>query len=581
MEIEDEDAALVDSFFLPGGLLDPEHYEDDSGVVKTMPEFVVSPPLPIQMTSLPSNPWASDSKQQAAKSTLIRAPLAGIAPPARPMHVSAAALIENVGFCEPAVTINSDFIESVMRARVASDSEAAEFFTFRPPPGFEVKPDPPSNRIAPIGPRMDVPRHERITAAAESSPDDEEDISQYSIPKELQENNSMASSASSLSTSTWGKKDDPSTVTAQTEKESIDPETTDSPENEINCYSKAAKPGRPSSIPVIEDRSPTERSPKTSQTKRNRRSRPHKRPPHKATTPNKEDLLCEEDTPTIRAVLEEPIAIDEPESESATKSLEAIFSGVTVVFWLIGTLIRGVLFLIGSLYNSTALARAILANLSIGLARTGGRYIAMCLSIVILLYGEAIMMIMEEFPVVICYMFLYLSPFHLKIISDFICAPHWIPQILGTVGMWYECIPLEIHMEKKCPLETSNSLNDIKTESKNPETTPKTEMTPLQAQQMKLILSIMTRYLLIGLVWWDGFSTEYGVLLGLSTSGRLLVAYTFSILRRGLSSVLLVSWAVQFLVACWCPQSLLMDQLLLVLGLSSIRMNQHLQNIKR
>jgi hypothetical protein len=56
---EDEDAALVDSFFLPGGILDPDVDEDD----EELPGGIASP-FETEPRRVPSNPWSSQSFQQ-------------------------------------------------------------------------------------------------------------------------------------------------------------------------------------------------------------------------------------------------------------------------------------------------------------------------------------------------------------------------------------------------------------------------------------------------------------------------------------------------------------------------------------
>jgi hypothetical protein len=599
---EDEDAALVDSFFLPGGLLDPEYYDEDEGAEEKAPlkmtqtaaaaAAVTTTTLPLV---LPSNPWASD-------------PLPSIAPgvgseTADPLP-SRTTLSIPLHHQPPPCTLPSLIVPNdgdglfgrILAKPLALHNNAGhtpappKSSTFRPPPGFELSNKsaatitaPVRNPILPNGPK----EYEATTQKqSPTSPEDEEegDLSQYSIPKELQENLSIASSTSSLSTSTYGKNDAPSTVTAQTEKESIDPEI---PTPEESPYTQTSKTfAKLESPAVVEGKSPKTKSQKQSQVKKPRRSRAHKRTTHAKSTPEfpEEDHFMEEEEPAAKRQVEEPsLTTEEPESETATISLEAVFSGVTILFRLAISLVRGVLHLSSSLYNATASTRSVVVKVSATVARTVGRYVAMTLSCIALLYGQATIAMLEDLDVVLCYAFLYLAPTCLGILADLLCAPHWAAQVFGTFGLWYFRVRDawgENEMETR-PVVATTKAKATKAGDKHVTTTHKADVVLIQPEQVAELISIMAQYILMAMVWWDGFSTEFGVLLGLPPSGRLLVAFTICMLRNELSSILLVSWAFQYLMVCWCPSSLVLDQFLMVVGFSSVRMNQQLRKLKQ
>jgi hypothetical protein len=560
---EDEDAALVDSFFLPGGLLDPEHYDEDELVGEKAPFKMMQPAATTQV--LPSNPWESD-------------PLPSISPC---VGSGTADHLFNRALAEP----------FSLHYHVGNASAPPTSSIFRPPPGFELsnKSAPPiSDPIVPIGPKENDATTQKPKIQSLTSLEDEEegDLSQYSIPKEFQENMSFASSTSSLSTSTYGKNDAPSTVTAQTEKESIEPDIPTPEDLPYTQTSKTFAKAKLESSAVVDEKSPKTKSPKQSHVKKSRRSRAHNRTHHAKSTPQfpgEEDVMGEEEPSATRQVEEPCLSTEESESELATKSLEAIFSGVTVLFRLVMSLVRGVIHLFSSLYNSTASTRSEIVKICATVARTLGRYIVMTLSCIALLYGQATIAMLEDLDVVLCYTFLYLAPVCLGILADLLCAPHWAAQIFGTFGLWYFGVrdSRRENETETSPVVSTTKAKSTKAGGKYATTTHKADVDLVPPEKVAELISIMAQYILMAMVWWDGFSTEFGVLLGLSPSGRLLVAFTICMLRNELSSILLVSWAFQYLMVCWCSSSVVLDQFLMVVGLSSVRVNQQLRKLQQ
>ena len=354
-------------------------------------------------------------------------------------------------------TLASDLHKSLLQTDIANFSALPEPSAFRPPPGFRqnavskqtIKPIESNDQTKQMPISNNEQRIKQVTAGELPG---EENLSQYSIPKELQEHHSISSSTSSLSTSTCGKNDSPSTKTAQTEKETIDeeiPAPTKSPQYEPNSYiptTTTEKGEKFSPIPAIEVQLSSELPIKTSKAKKSRRSRPHRRLPHKtATLVSQRDVHIEDKKPLLKSQAEVPKGVlDEPDSNVTTNSFDNIFSFVTVLFSLAGSLTHGITSLLNIFFDATSSVRAVLTKLSTIVGKASGRYVAICLSIIILMYGQATMMVMEDFTYGIHYVTLYLAPFILTLLSDMICVPHWIPHVLGTAGLLYQCILLEI-----------------------------------------------------------------------------------------------------------------------------------------
>lgn len=575
MEVDDEDvdAALVDSYFLPGGLLDPEHYEDDQLVQQKRPTILCSP-FPIQKDLLPCNPWALDAQPNATKQSVIGSPCTAMAPPTLPLHLQPPLFTTNA-------TLASNLHKSLLQTDLANFSALSQLSALHPPPGFRQNAESKQtiNPMAPTDKTKQTPmfqkEHYTNHVTLDALPG-EENLSQYSIPKELLNHHSTSSSTSSLSTSTYGKNDSPSTKTAQTEKETIDeeiPAPMKSPQSEPKRFIKTTeKREKFSSIPAaIEGQLSTELPLKA---KKSRRSRPRKRISHKtAIVKFQHDIHIEDKIPLLKSRNEEPKeTVDAPDSDVTTKSFNNMFSFVTVLFFLAGSLTHGITYVLNILFDATSSVWAVLTKLSTVAGQTSGRYVAICLSITVLMYGQATMMVVEDFTYGIHYVVLYLAPSILTLLSDMICLPHWIPHVLGTAGLLYQCVLLEEEWMKRCTREKNALSRKLSASTKHPITT-----TQLHTSEQTVFWMLTLQYMLFCLFCWDGFSTEYGFLLGLPTSGRLLVAYTFCVLRHGRSCLLWVSWAGQFLVVCWCPRSLLVDQLLLVIGLSSIRVSEQLR----
>jgi hypothetical protein len=101
---------------------------------------------------------------------------------------------------------------------------------------------------------------------------------------------------------------------------------------------------------------------------------------------------------------------------------------------------------------------------------------------------------------------------------------------------------------------------------------------PRDERACKTILRIL-RFVLPTFFIADGFSSEFGTIMGVSGSSRLTTAFMMSLVRKNLvsSPIGWVSWAIQVLVATYYPSWPLLDQVVLVVGLSSIRLIRYLE----
>ena len=72
----------------------------------------------------------------------------------------------------------------------------------------------------------------------------------------------------------------------------------------------------------------------------------------------------------------------------------------------------------------------------------------------------------------------------------------------------------------------------------------------------------------------EGFSSEFGTIIGTRGTNRLAPAFVLSILRKSIlsSPIGWVSWALQVLLASYYRSCMVLDMLILLIGFSSIRL---------
>jgi hypothetical protein len=182
--------------------------------------------------------------------------------------------------------------------------------------------------------------------------------------------------------------------------------------------------------------------------------------------------------------------------------------------------------------------------------------------------------IIEEPKVTICYIIFYFMPYFCSLLLRFFIIPHWTPHFITTIAVWSLCsqtTPGRIQMGtisiRQVPDLFAKNGGVLSTEAR-----------PRDERACRTILHIL-RLVLPIFFFADGFSTEFGTIMGVSGSSRLTTAYMMSLVRKSLvsSPIGWVSWAVQVLLATHHPSSFVVDLLVLISGLSSIRLIRYLE----
>jgi hypothetical protein len=237
----------------------------------------------------------------------------------------------------------------------------------------------------------------------------------------------------------------------------------------------------------------------------------------------------------------------------------------------------------------------------------------------------------EESSVTICYLVFYFMPDLCSLLMNYINLPHWSPHLMTWVVVFLLCNqvkPGSLHQEddlsifrtfasstsgiaastSTTPVDNVNATNgsqpcslavetsDRKTEEQlsekntarhSPSANEKNSAedreskcvrsVPKDERACRTILKIL-RLFLPGFFLADGFSSEFGTIMGVSGASRLTTAYMMSLVRKNLvsSPIGWVSWAVQVLLTTYHSSWAFLDPAVLVVGLSSIRLIRYL-----
>jgi hypothetical protein len=206
----------------------------------------------------------------------------------------------------------------------------------------------------------------------------------------------------------------------------------------------------------------------------------------------------------------------------------------------------------------------------------------------------------EESSVTICYLTFYFMPRLCSVLMEHVNLPHWTPHMLTLLGVFSLCNQVEagtLHDDDVSIFRLSGTLTPAATESvnsaegdANSSTDPRNrrqashqkpkaqdQTVPRDERACRTILKIL-RFALPVFFLVDGFSSEFGSIMGVSNASRLTTAFMMSLVRKNLvsSPIAWVSWSVQVLVATYLPEWKLLDHIVLVFGLSSIRLIRYL-----
>ena len=180
----------------------------------------------------------------------------------------------------------------------------------------------------------------------------------------------------------------------------------------------------------------------------------------------------------------------------------------------------------------------------------------------------------EESNVTICYLVFYFMPAFCSLLMDLLNIPHWTPHLLTSLTVFSLCNQVKAgHLQ----MEDASLTKLVSTKTSGP-LARQDERIPRDEQACKTILRIL-RFVLPIFFLADGFSSEFGTIMGVSGASRLTTAFMMSLVRKNLvsSPIGWVSWALQVLIATYYQSWRFLDQLVLVVGLSSLRLVRFLE----
>jgi hypothetical protein len=192
------------------------------------------------------------------------------------------------------------------------------------------------------------------------------------------------------------------------------------------------------------------------------------------------------------------------------------------------------------------------------------------------LWKFALVEMIEEPTVTSCYVVFYFLPHCCSLIMTTLIVPHWTPNFVASTAVWLMCTTSSGGVLHPDTIELRNMPALIWERDGN--INMALCRRPRDDLACQTILRIL-RYLLIVSLLVDGFSSEFGAILGVSGPSRLTAAFMMSLVRKSLisSPIGWVSWAVQVLFVTYHPASLFVDLFVLISGLSSIRLIRYLE----
>jgi hypothetical protein len=231
----------------------------------------------------------------------------------------------------------------------------------------------------------------------------------------------------------------------------------------------------------------------------------------------------------------------------------------------------------------TALTTQLFSTIRVSLA-TITKALILVASFLFQVWKYSLVEAVEESNVTICYLVFYFMPDLCSLLMDLFSIPHWTPHLMTSVAVFALCNQVKSgHLQMQdVSIFKLTEMRDKAAKSSDRSTTrkegPQDEARPRDERACKTILRIL-RFVLPTFFLADGFSSEFGSIMGVSGASRLTTAFMMSLVRKNLvsSPIGWVSWAIQVLVATYYPSWKFLDQLVLVVGLSSIRLIRYLE----
>jgi hypothetical protein len=214
------------------------------------------------------------------------------------------------------------------------------------------------------------------------------------------------------------------------------------------------------------------------------------------------------------------------------------------------------------------------------------KILTLLMSFLLQIWKFALIESLEESNVTACYVVFYFMPNFCSLFMSIIDLPHWTPHLATSMSVFVMCNevkPGKIYEEKMSLSKLIAILERRDTNEFHQFATSTGERKGNESYRneracntiLKILRYVLPVFFIVG-----GFSSEFGTIIGFSSASRLTTAFMMSLVRKKIvsSPIGWTSWAIQVLVATYYSRWILLDQVVLVVGLSSIRLIRFLEN---
>lgn len=596
---EQEEAAFVDSFFLPDGILEEEEEE-----VNEQPSSSLWSGAP------PENPWANEvplqtswnTPQQQEEPSLLQMSMRAteIMPLSSNNNLGSHGIIGNASYESNEFVSRplhgSDWMRETLQARLgvassvppvtATPSDLMHLgYPFRSePPSYSMPENGPKSQTLPFRPppgftQTHTPpiRIQEDTTPTEHDDDNDDSIrSDSSVPLELYDREFLSTSSLSGSSSvdetqsSWTP--NTSSVVDETpiatngskqhlnDRVKLEPQTkqvsnTLKKENDGERNSNTAEEqtttktvNQESKDANISPKPPP--SPPTSPVTKSRNRRGHKARRNKQNNNNNATENKSTSQHTASQQQQNPSLL-----ENAHAALDWTAGLMEHMLGVIQSGISRVLLI----FKSTSSFWKSLLIICVGVFFEMIRLVGVLVSFCVLIFQSAIEEATQEWRIFSYFCIMNYTPHLTKELMETVVLPHWIPHVISCAVVCGLC------RGRKQGTATSSSQDDA-------QAIPTSHrISQIILRQVRLNLPIV--------FFIEGFSHEMGTAMALEGSGRLVVAYMILILRLGLlfSPMALLCGAIQVLMACYMYWIPFMDVCILLIGLASVRYAKFLE----
>lgn len=628
---DEEEAAFVDSFFLPGGILDPEEEEHEA------PEEPTNQESSLWSGAPPENPWANETRPplqeeehvwDTAIPSQLHQPDVAMALPHGINANNSLRVSDPIGnpsydpnVLAPGPLHGSALMRETMQTKLAeasngiplpSHSNAAyppvqsdlplasngpshfisnnesSSLPFRPPPGFALPSQQPTARII-QQPQQEAPVSPILNNDDDDDDDDDSIRSDSSVPHELYDRESLSASSLSGSSSVM---DESSLVTTPNTSSIMDetPNTSTHIDNldvvsesrngvekpkavtQENREDVAEKSSSQLPEPKAETPEPLSRRPPPSSPvnkSRNRRGGKAKRNKsnHTATKQQQQSTVC--------------VAEKKPQTPSFLEYARASADWTAgLLQHFLSVMQTGIQTTIAFFKSTTKFWVSLLRlcqKAVFALIRVAG----ILVSFSVLVGQNAFLEATQEWRAVSYFAIVYFTPHAMSLLMNVVVLPHWTPHILSCIILYGLCRPP--YKKRFYYYPGSGNPSNLQQVPSHVSTRLQDELQQHQggtsARSVSLVILRQMRFNLPMVCVLEGFSHEIGTAMTLQGPGRIISAYIILILRLGLvfSPMAWLCGAIQVLMASYLYGVPLIDLIVILVALASVRYAKFLE----